>query len=236
MNPIPDNLSQVHRRIRSACAEHQRDHRNINLIAVSKTKSTADVASALAAGQSHFGENYLQEATLKIAALPAAQWHFIGAIQSNKTRIIAEKFSYVHGVSNFKIAKRLNDQRPPALPPLGIFFQVNIDDEATKSGASADRLGDLIHRCNTLSRLSLMGLMAIPRPSQDFQTQRTGFAKLALLRQSISSQLDLPSFTELSMGMSGDLEAAIAEGATWVRIGTAIFGARATTTSPSKVT
>ncbi|MBT3426189.1 MAG: YggS family pyridoxal phosphate-dependent enzyme [Gammaproteobacteria bacterium] len=227
MNPIPDNLSQVRRRIKTACIEHQRDHRSINLIAVSKTKSVADVASVFEAGQLHFGENYLQEAALKVAALPAAHWHFIGAIQSNKTRVIAEKFSYVHGVSNFKIAKRLNDHRPASLEPLGIFFQVNIDDEATKSGASAELLYDLVKACSNLPQLSLMGLMAIPRPSLDFQEQRAGFRKLALLRQSISNQLDLTGFTELSMGMSNDLEAAIAEGATWVRIGTAIFGARA---------
>lgn len=227
MNPIPENLHQVRRRIRSACIEHQRDHQSINLIAVSKTKPVADVASAFATGQLDFGENYLQEAALKVDALPAAQWHFIGAIQSNKTRVIAEKFSYVHGVSNFKIAKRLNDHRPPSLPPLGIFFQVNIDDETTKSGANAEFLYDLVKSCCTLPQLSLMGLMAIPRQSQDFQEQRAGFRKLALLRQSISNRLGLTSFTELSMGMSNDLEAAIAEGATWVRIGTAIFGARA---------
>jgi PLP dependent protein len=227
MNPIEDNLKQVRERIKSACIEHQRDHRSINLLAVSKTKTVADVASAFDAGQLDFGENYLQEAALKVEALPAAKWHFIGAIQSNKTRLVAEKFSYVHGVSNFKIAKRLNDHRPASLPPLGIFFQVNIDNEATKSGASAELLYDLVKHCRNLPQLSLMGLMAIPRQSHDFREQRDGFRKLALLRQSISHQLDLAGFTELSMGMSNDLEAAIAEGATWVRIGTAIFGTRA---------
>ena len=136
MNSIVENLSHVQLRIRTACKQHQRDFSSVRLIAVSKTKPATDVATAFNAGQVDFGENYLQEAALKVETLPAAQWHFIGAIQSNKTREIAERFSYVHGVSTLKVAKRLSDQRPRSLPPLGVFFQVNIDDEATKSGTS----------------------------------------------------------------------------------------------------
>ena len=236
MNSIVENLSHVQLRIRTACKQHQRDFSSVRLIAVSKTRPATDVATAFNAGQVDFGENYLQEAALKVETLPAAQWHFIGAIQSNKTREIAERFSYVHGVSTLKVAKRLSDQRPRSLPPLGVFFQVNIDDEATKSGTSAEQLVGLIKACINLPQLSLLGLMAIPRASNDFLTQRRQFRKLALLRQSIATQLDLIDFKELSMGMSNDLEAAIAEGATWVRIGTAIFGPRNTNTLSTTIT
>jgi hypothetical protein len=236
MNSIVENLSHVQLRIRAACKQHQRDFSSVRLIAVSKTKPAADVATAFNAGQVDFGENYLQEAALKVETLPAAQWHFIGAIQSNKTREIAEKFSYVHGVSSLKVAKRLSHQRPQSLPPLRIFFQVNMDDETTKSGTSAEQLMDLIKACIELPRLSLLGLMAIPIASDDFLSQRQQFRKLALLRQSISTQLDLIDFKDLSMGMSNDLEAAIAEGATWIRIGTAIFGPRSGKTISTAIT
>ncbi len=195
-------------------------------MAVSKTRPAAMIREAAAAGIQQIGENYLQEALdkqVELADLPLT-WHFIGPIQSNKTRPIAEHFDWVHSVDRLKIAQRLSDQRPASLPPLNICLQVNISNEASKAGASLDELTELAQQVSSLSGLCLRGLMAIPQASEDFDQQRAMFAQLRAAATKLQSDCD--SIDTLSMGMSGDMEAAIAEGATIVRIGTDIFGAR----------
>lgn len=228
MHKIDDKLAKVTARIHQAATAAGRDPQTVQLIAVSKTQPAAAIADAYANGQRRFGENYLQEALEKQIALqhlPELEWHFIGPIQSNKTRAIAEHFSWVHSVDRLKIAQRLNEQRPANLPPLNICVQVNIDDETTKSGVSLAELPALIAAFIPLTRLRLRGLMAIPAATDDPAQQRKAFAKL----RSALQVLNLQGFRmdTLSMGMSGDMEAAIAEGATFVRVGTDIFGARA---------
>jgi len=200
------------------------------LLAVSKTRPAEDLRLAAAAGQHAFGENYLQEALDKMEALadlPQLEWHFIGPIQSNKTRPIAEYFQWVHSVDRLKVARRLNDQRPEDLPPLNICVQVNIDEEASKSGCHPGELDDLAAAISDLPRLSLRGLMAIPDPDQSEDALRASFHRLARALENLQKnpQVTGPLDT-LSMGMSGDLELAIAEGATLVRVGTALFGPR----------
>lgn len=176
------------------------------------------------AGQKHFGENYLQDAIDKIETIGDGPiWHFIGSIQSNKTRLIAENFAWVHTVSSLKIARRLNDQRPGHLPPLKVFLQVNIDGDPAKSGLTPDQIRELAMQLESMERLELVGLMTLPTQRESVAEQRKPFKMLADLGQQY-----LPNQRELSMGMSGDLEAAVFEGATWVRIGTDIFGARET--------
>ncbi len=219
---IAVNLAKVRARIEVACRLADRDPDDVKLLAVSKTKPLEAVQSAITAGQRHFGENYLQDALAKIEAAPAdAIWHFIGAIQSNKTRPIAEHFSWVHTVSSAKVARRLHEQRPDYLPPLNIFLQVNIDDDPNKSGLKPDQLPALVDEVKQYERLALKGLMTLPVHTQNLEAQRKPFCALRQLQNK-----HLPEATELSMGMSGDLEAAIMEGATWVRVGTDIFGAR----------
>jgi len=223
MSTIADNVLRVGTRINAAALAAQRETSGIGLLAVSKTKPAAAVRDAFAAGIHDFGENYLQEALEKqveLADLPLI-WHFIGPIQSNKTRSIAENFAWVHSVDRLKIAQRLSDQRPESLPPLNICIQVNVSGEASKSGCTAAQLPELVQAIALLPRLKLRGLMAIPEPTEDRAEQDAAFATVQTLRD----QLELPLDT-LSMGMSHDLEAAIAHGATWVRIGTALFGAR----------
>jgi len=190
---------------------------------VSKTKPAAAVREAHACGQRDFGENYLQEALNKQAELSdlALTWHFIGPIQSNKTRPIAEHFAWVHSVDRLKIAQRLSEQRPAHLPPLNICLQVNVSGEASKSGCAPEELPALALAVSQLPNLRLRGLMTIPEPTRDVAQQHAACARLRQLRDDLNLELDV-----LSMGMSDDLEAAIAEGATWVRIGTALFGAR----------
>ncbi len=227
MHKIDDKLAKVTARIHQAATAARRDPQTVQLIAVSKTQPAAAIAAAYASGQRRFGENYLQEALEKQIALQhlsELEWHFIGPIQSNKTRPIAEHFSWVHSVDRLKIAQRLNEQRPVHLPPLNICVQVNIDDETTKSGVSLAELPALIAAFAPLVRLKLRGLMAIPAATDDPAQQRKAFAKL----RSALQVLNLQGFgmDTLSMGMSGDLESAIAEGATFVRVGTDIFGAR----------
>jgi PLP dependent protein len=203
-----------------------RDPASITLIAVSKAKSAESVRSAATAGVTDFGENYLQEALGKLDELRdvAARWHFIGGLQSNKTRPVAERFDWVHSVDRLTIARRLSDQRPFHAPPLNICLQVALIPEATKGGLDAAAVPELARRCAELPRLKLRGLMCVPPPDPDPGAQRALFARLrALLEELKSAGLDLDT---LSMGMSGDFEAAIAEGATHVRIGTAIFGHR----------
>lgn len=223
MSTIAENISTLAERIRSAAQAVQRDPASVGLLAVSKTKPASDLREAYDAGLRNFGENYLQEALGKQAELSDLPliWHFIGPIQSNKTRAIAEHFAWVHSVDRLKIAQRLSEQRPPELPPLNICIQVNVSGEASKSGCSPEDLPALAQAISALPNLKLRGLMAIPEPTDDRDVQNASFAAVSTLQ----AQLGLPLDT-LSMGMSHDLEAAIAQGATWVRIGTALFGAR----------
>ncbi|WP_347909579.1 YggS family pyridoxal phosphate-dependent enzyme [Pseudomonas grandcourensis] len=223
MSTIADNILQVSSRINAATLAANRAENSVRLLAVSKTKPAQDLREAYAAGLRDFGENYLQEALgkqLELADLPLI-WHFIGPIQSNKTRAIAEHFDWVHSVDRLKIAQRLSEQRPADLPPLNICIQVNVSGEASKSGCAPADLPALANAISDLPRLKLRGLMAIPEPTEDRAAQDAAFAAV----QSLQASLNLPLDT-LSMGMSHDLESAIAQGATWVRIGTALFGAR----------
>ena len=227
MSTIADNISQVAARIRAAEQASQRAADSVQLLAVSKTKPAGAVREAFAAGVRDFGENYLQEALgkqLELTDLPLS-WHFIGPIQSNKTRAIAENFAWVHSVDRLKIAQRLSEQRPADLPPLNICIQVNVSGEASKSGCTPADLPALASAISALPHLTLRGLMAIPEPTDDRAEQDAAFAAVRELSQSLQASLKLPLDT-LSMGMSHDLESAIAQGATWVRIGTALFGAR----------
>ena len=223
MSTIAGNIARVEARIRAAALAVQRDVTSIHLLAVSKTKPAGALREAHAAGIRDFGENYLQEARAKqveLADLPLC-WHFIGPIQSNKTRDIAEHFAWVHSVDRLKIAQRLSEQRPANLPPLNICIQVNVSGEASKSGCTPTDLPALAAAISALPRLKLRGLMAIPEPTEDRAEQDAAFAAVRTLQESLNMGLDT-----LSMGMSHDLESAIAQGATWVRIGTALFGAR----------
>ncbi len=223
MSTIAENIAKVGERIRAAAQASGRDLDSVGLLAVSKTKPAAAVREAYAAGLRDFGENYLQEALEKQAELSelALIWHFIGPIQSNKTKPIAEHFAWVHSVDRLKIAQRLAEQRPSHLPPLNICLQVNVSAEDSKSGCAPAELVALALAVSQLPNLRLRGLMAIPEPTDDVAAQRAAFARLRELRDGLPLPLDT-----LSMGMSHDLDAAIAEGATWVRIGTALFGAR----------
>ncbi len=223
MSTIAKNIAKVRTRIREAAQACGRDPETVGLLAVSKTKPAAAVREAHACGQRDFGENYLQEALNKQAELSdlALTWHFIGPIQSNKTRPIAEHFAWVHSVDRLKIAQRLSEQRPAHLPPLNICLQVNVSGEASKSGCAPEELPALALAVSQLPNLRLRGLMTIPEPTRDVAQQHAACARLRQLRDDLNLGLDV-----LSMGMSDDLEAAIAEGATWVRIGTALFGAR----------
>lgn len=223
---IEQRLQQLRSRIVATAGVAGRDPAQIRLIAASKTFDAAAVRDAHAAGQVDFGENYVQEALDKMGELGELQlvWHFIGPIQSNKTRAIAEHFDWVHSVDRLKIAERLSAQRPQSLPPLDLCLEVNISGEASKGGVSAEDLPALAQAVSGLPHLRLRGLMAIPAPSSDPLEQRAAFAAVRRLYEALQSSgyaLDT-----LSMGMSGDLEAAIAEGATMVRVGTAIFGER----------
>ena len=223
MSTIAENIAKVGVRIREAAQASQRDFSHIGLLAVSKTKPAAAIREAFAAGVADFGENYLQEALDKQAQLSdlPVTWHFIGPIQSNKTKPIAEHFAWVHSVDRLKIAERLSAQRPAHLPALNICLQVNVSGEASKSGCTPDELTALAQAVTQLPNLRLRGLMTIPEPTDNPSEQLAAFARLRELQQGLNLGLDT-----LSMGMSHDLEAAIAEGATWVRIGTALFGAR----------
>ena len=223
---IEQKFNKVLNRISKAALDAQRDPGSITLMAVSKTKPPQDIILAYQAGARHFGENYLQEAQHKIAALNALPitWHFIGPIQSNKTRPIAELFDWVHSVDRLKVAQRLSDQRPHELNPLKICLQVNVSNEPTKSGVALHEAEALALAIDALPNIVLRGLMAIPEPSDEFEAQQSAFLKVRDLFEQI--QCHIPHIDTLSMGMSQDLEAAIAEGATIVRIGTDIFGAR----------
>ena len=223
---IASQVSKVLTRIEGAASQTSRRSDEITLIAVSKTKPAEAIEAAAACGLQHFGENYLQEALDKIETLHELDltWHFIGPIQSNKTRPIAEHFDWVHSVDRLKIAQRLSDQRPAHLGPVNICLQVNISNEDTKSGVSAEQAPELASAIATLPNIRLRGLMAIPKPSDDPAEQAAAFEKVVTLFNALRHTI--PELDTLSMGMSQDLEAAIAAGSTMVRIGTDIFGAR----------
>ncbi len=223
---LAHNLAQVKARIGKAARACGRDPATVALVAVSKMQNPQAVREVARAGQQDFGENYLQEALKKQIAVenPALIWHFIGPIQSNKTRAIAENFAWVHSVDRLKIAQRLSAQRPPHLPPLNVCIEVKVSDEASKSGVAPHALAVLAEQVATLPQLKLRGLMAIPASTADVYQQRQVFAQVHALFDTLNQRgLNLDT---LSMGMSDDMEAAIAEGATIVRIGTAIFGSR----------
>ena len=238
---IRDNLVQLRQQVSTWSLAYGRDPGTVKLLAVSKTKPLQDIEVALAAGQRDLGENYLQEALEKIQMLATTSaqhpvshpvwhpvWHYIGAIQSNKTRPIAEHFDWVHTVASSKVAARLSSQRPAGLAPLQVLIQVNIDAQDSKAGVSVEGLLPLLEAILPLPNITLRGLMAIPKTAHDLDTQRRPFNHLRelLLHARQTYGADLAEFDQLSMGMSGDMEAAIAEGSTWLRIGTAIFGAR----------
>jgi pyridoxal phosphate enzyme (YggS family) len=226
MTSISANLQAVAARIEAAARASGRDPDTVRLLAVSKTKPAEDVRLAAQAGQMAFGENYVQEGVDKIAALAGLglEWHFIGPLQSNKTRLVAQSFDWVHGVDRLKIAERLSAQRDAGLPPLQICIQVNVSGEASKSGVAPEETAVLARAVAALPQLCLRGLMCIPEPGNDIQVLRARFATLRSLRDKLAA--DGLALDTLSMGMSGDLEIAIAEGATLVRVGTDIFGPR----------
>lgn len=224
---IGEALAAVRERIAKAEIAHGREPGSVILLAVSKTRPVADVRAALAAGQRRFGESYVQEALDKIAALAEEdiEWHFIGPLQSNKTRAVAEHFHWCHSIDRLKLAQRLSAQRPADLPPLQICLQVNLSGEASKSGFATEAVAAAAAAIAALPKLALRGLMAIPARESDVTRQRAAFARLRALRDALNTQHGLALDT-LSMGMTNDLEAAIAEGATLVRVGTGIFGPR----------
>jgi pyridoxal phosphate enzyme (YggS family) len=231
MATIADNLQAVKARIERAAISARRDPAAVTLLAVSKTHPAALIEEARAAGQRAFGENYVQEALEKMDAMqPREQdvqrleWHLIGPLQSNKTRLAAESFDWVHTLASEKIAKRLSEQRPSAMAPLNVLIQVNVSGEASKAGISPDEVFTLSQTAGALKGLRLRGLMAIPEPTADIRLQRSRFSQVKILFEQIKGN-GVPMDT-LSMGMSDDMESAIAEGATLVRIGTAIFGQR----------
>ena len=227
---IVESLEDARNRLRTALTNAGRDPASAHLLAVSKTQPAASVRQAFEAGQREFGENYVQEALDKQAALAdldAIVWHFIGPLQSNKTRAVAEHFQWVHTLDRERIARRLAAQRPPALGPLDVCLQVNVSGEASKSGVAPADLSALADVVATLPQLRLRGLMTLPAPSDELATQRRPFAELRELLASLRQRHPQALLDTLSMGMSGDLEAAVLEGTTWVRLGTAIFGQRA---------
>ena len=229
MATIASKIQEVSRRIARACDAAGRPVASVTLLAVSKTFGADTVREALAAGQTRFGENYVQEALDKMAALADArarlEWHLIGPLQSNKTRVVAESFDWVHSVDRLKIAQRLSEQRPASLPPLQVCLQVNISGEASKSGLAPTEVEAVARAVSALPRLRLRGLMAIPEPAGDLVAQRRPHRELRELLERLN-KAGGPTLDTLSMGMTVDLEAAVLEGATLVRVGTAIFGGR----------
>lgn len=227
MNSIAHNLQEIHQRILSAATRCGRDPSEITLVAVSKTKPASMVEEAMIAGQHIFGENYLQEGLEKIRSINAAvppEWHFIGPVQSNKSRLVAENFAWCHTIDRLRIATRLSEQRPAHLPPLNVLIQINISDESGKSGIIPQELPALAQQIMLLPGLSLRGLMAIPAIESSYQAQLKTGQIMAQLLTSLKQQY--PGVDTLSLGMSEDLEAAIEAGSTMIRIGSAIFGQR----------
>ena len=227
MSMISDNLASVRAEIHAACSEFSRLPREVTLLAVSKTFPEEAIRAAYAAGQRAFGENYIQEGVDKVLALSdlsGIEWHMIGPIQSNKTRLVAEHFHWVHSVDRLKIALRLSEQRPPSLPPLQVCIQVNIDGGANKSGCLPSEAEALALAIAKLPAMQLRGIMVIPEPAIDFVASCAALMPARELFHAIKRQI--PSLDTLSMGMSSDLRAAVKEGSTMVRVGTAIFGTR----------
>ena len=229
MNHIADNLAQVHQRISAAAQRCGRDPEEVTLLAVSKTKPASDIEYAIQAGQRAFGENYVQEGVDKICYFREQGqsdlvWHFIGPLQSNKSRLVAEHFDWCHTVDRLKIATRLSEQRPAGMAPLNVLIQINISDEASKSGITLNALDALAEQVAVLPGLVLRGLMAIPAPETDYARQFAVARQMADALHKIQARY--PSADTLSLGMTDDMDAAIAAGSTMVRIGTAIFGAR----------
>lgn len=223
---INRNIAELRQRICQIAQDYGRKSEEITLLAVSKTQPAAAIRAAARSGCQAIGENYIQEAVDKQAELTdlSLQWHCIGPVQSNKTRLVAEHFDWVHTVDRLKIARRLSDQRPAHLPPLQVCLQLNIDREPQKAGVTPEALGELARDVAALPNLALRGVMAIPEPRTDYEAQRASFAAI---RDCFSAlQAEHPRLDTLSMGMSRDFPAAIAEGATLIRIGTDIFGAR----------
>lgn len=238
LNAFIERIATLKTRIDAACKQHGKNPEQIKILAVSKTFPASSVKQALAAGLNAFGENYVQEGIEKIQQLiahrPLLEWHFIGPLQSNKTKEVAEHFDWMHSVDREKIARRLSEQRPHDLKPLQVCLQVNVSGEASKSGVSPREAYPLALSITALPNLTLRGLMAIPEPTEDEVLQRSRFAELTTLFQEIRSKLPTSQravFDTLSMGMSADLEAAVAESVpqatTMVRVGTALFGSRA---------
>ena len=225
MNTIAQQLAEVQAQITQAESRFNRPAGSVQLLAVSKTRPIIDIQTAFSAGQRTFAENYLQDALPKIEALKNnIEWHYIGPLQSNKTRQVAENFHWLHTLDRLKIAQRLNDQRPHSLPPLNICLQVNISQDPDKSGISLEQTEALANQIISLPKLKLRGLMTIPKKEAEFEKQRASFAALRELYENLNKNgLDMDT---LSMGMTNDLDAAIAEGATIVRVGTGIFGER----------
>ena len=226
-NHIAENLLSVHAQIKQCAVQAGRDPNNIELLAVSKTKPVSDIVLAYEAGHRSFGENYVQEGVDKIAELKHLtdiSWHFIGPLQSNKSRLVAENFDWMHSVDRYKIAKRLHEQRPHYAKPLNICIQINIDEEESKAGILPHELMPLLSDCEKLDRVCIRGLMAIPKASKVKSEQMASFKKVQALFA--TCQQKYSQFDTLSIGMSGDIPAAIECGSTIVRVGTAIFGAR----------
>ena len=223
---LEKNYANVKARIKAACEKYQRAYDSTTLLAVSKTKPIEDIKYLAELGQDAFGENYVQEALQKISQKPNLEWHFIGPIQSNKTKHLAAEFQWIHSIDRLKLEQRLNDQRPSELPPLNVLLEVNISEEESKAGFKASEVLIVAEQIAEMPNLRLRGLMAIPQPAQSFAEQRKPFVAMRELLQTLQQKHPEWPLDTLSMGMSGDLEAAIAEGATIVRIGTDIFGAR----------
>ncbi len=229
MNDIAHNLAQVRDKISAAATRCGRSPEEITLLAVSKTKPASAIAEAIDAGQRQFGKNYVQEGVDKIhyfqeLGVTGLEWHFIGPLQSNKSRLVAEHFDWCHTIDRLRIATRLNDQRPAELPPLNVLIQINISDENSKSGIQLAELDELAAAVAELPRLRLRGLMAIPAPESEYVRQFEVARQMAVAFAGLKTRY--PHIDTLSLGMSDDMEAAIAAGSTMVRIGTAIFGAR----------
>ena len=223
---IEANLKHVRENVRKACEESGRNPNEVNLLAVSKSQNIEVIESAYKVGQNNFGENYLQEAKEKIDRLPLADWHFIGAIQSKKTKEIANKFNWVHSVDSERLAKRLSEQRDPKKGKLNILIQVNTSKEPQKRGVNPDEVYSLAKKISVLSNISFAGLMTIPAQSHNEYITSSCFRNLRQISEQISYRLCLEKSLHLSMGMSNDYLLAIKEGSTWVRIGTMIFGPR----------
>ncbi|MCY9843840.1 YggS family pyridoxal phosphate-dependent enzyme [Vibrio caribbeanicus] len=232
MTSIQHNIEQITSQIEAIKQKCHRTQDNVQLLAVSKTKPVDAILEAANAGQRAFGENYVQEGSEKVAYFAShypeleLEWHFIGPIQSNKSRYVAENFHWVHSVNKAKLAQRLNDQRPEGLPPLQVLIQVNTSGETSKSGINDDEIFSLAELISSLPNLTLRGLMSIPAQTSNYEEQLSAFGELANLQQTLKNRFSNQQIDTLSMGMSGDMQAAIESGTTMVRIGTAIFGQR----------